>query len=103
MAERTGREDFAGMLHSAACAVNDALRDGDRGGKHPPGSWQSETIDEQMRHIEAHITAYQCGDRNEDHLSHIVCRAVIAFALREMERGTDEVPEVSPMRPHKAG
>jgi hypothetical protein len=86
IADTWGRkEDFAALLHAAACAINAALNDGDRGGKHAPGSWRAETIEEQLRNIEAHITAYQCGDRNEDHMSHFVCRAAIAYAL--VERG----------------
>ena len=86
MAEWTRKEDFAALLHTAACAINDALHDGES--KHGPGSWMRETVEEQFRHIEAHITQYQYGDRSEDHLTHIVCRAVIAYALRE--RGSEK-------------
>jgi hypothetical protein len=85
MAEWTRREDFAALLTAAAEAISDALDDGERSVKHGGGSWPIETVDEQLRHIEAQITAWQCGDRNEDHLSHIVCRAAIAYALRERE------------------
>jgi hypothetical protein len=81
MAEWTRKENFAALLTAAAGAINDELADGDRGGKHRAGSWLIETVEEQLRHIEVHITQYQCGDRNEDHLSHIICRAAIAYAL----------------------
>ena len=92
MAEWTRREDFAALLHAAACAINDAIRDGDGDGKHEAGSWMSETIEHQLKHIEAHITAVQCGDRNEDHLAHLVFRAAIAFALRQRGSGDSDVP-----------
>jgi hypothetical protein len=80
MAEWTRKEDFAALLTAAAGTLNDALADGD--GKHRAGSRLIETVEEQLRHIEAHITAYQYGDQNEDHLSRIICRAAIACALR---------------------
>jgi hypothetical protein len=81
MAEWTRKEDFAALLNASVSAIRDALHDGERGGKHRAGSWLIETVEVQLRHIEAHITQYECGDRNEDHLSHIICRAGIAYAL----------------------
>src|SRR5438105_8346039 len=92
--EWTRKDDFAELLRAAACAVNNALCDGHRGGKPSAGSWRDETIDNQLKHIERHITAFQCGDQNEDHLAHIVCRAAIAMALRERseESGTLTLP-----------
>jgi hypothetical protein len=75
-------DDLRSMVGVAKTALVAALEDGQCEGK-VPGARVSETIDEQLKHIEAHITQYQCGDRNEDHLAHIVCRAAIACALRE--------------------
>ena len=88
----TRKDDLAAVINAAVCALNDALRDGDRGGKHPPGSWKAETVEEQLKHVEAHVTAYQCGDRSEDHLSRIVCRAAIAVALRYRSEQADLEP-----------
>jgi hypothetical protein len=76
-------ENYRALVLAPMTAVRNALRDGDRGGKEP-GSWRGETVEDQLKHIERHVTQYQCGDRNEDHLSHIVCRAAIAFALRSL-------------------
>jgi len=70
--------DFLALLSAAESALIAALHEGN--GKHPPGSWRAETVDEQLKHIEAHVTAYQCGERSEDHLAHILCRAAIAVA-----------------------
>lgn len=81
MAERTEKEEFAIVRHAASEAIFVALQDGKKDGKHGPCSFLEESIEHQLKHIEAHITAYQCGDRSEDHLSHIVCRAAMACAL----------------------
>ena len=81
--DRSRAQDYIHLLAATNRAISRALADGDRNAKHAPGSWIKETMDEQLKHIEAHITQYECGDRNEDHLAHIVCRAAIAFALRE--------------------
>jgi hypothetical protein len=91
MAEWTRAKDRELLLRAAECAIKAALRDGDRGGKHLPGSWMNETVHEQFRHIEVHIAQYQIEapspyprpqqsgrGAEEDHLGHIVCRAVIA-------------------------
>jgi hypothetical protein len=96
MAEWTRKEDFAALLTAAAGAINEALDDGDRGGKHRAGSWLIESVEEQLRHIEAHITAFQCGDRSKDYLGHIICRAAIAYALRQRESlRVDPSPELA--------
>lgn len=101
MAEWTRTQDRALLIRAAGSAIIQALRDGDRGGKHPPGScppgsWMNETVHEQFRHIEIHIAQYQIEEDGinsvltEDHLAHIVCRAVIALALGGVERVKQE-------------
>jgi len=84
--KRKRAQDFLELMTAANRAISRALADGDRGGKHPPGSWMEESIDEQLKHIEAHIARHDGGERSEDHLAHIVCRAAIAFALRGWEK-----------------
>ncbi|HKD77360.1 MAG TPA: dATP/dGTP diphosphohydrolase domain-containing protein [Ktedonobacterales bacterium] len=96
MTERTWEDDFTVLLNPAIEALDDALRDGDRGGKHPPGSWRSGTAEEQMQHIAAHLYAYYHGDRSEDHLGHILCRAAIAIALRTPIPSADRLKPVPP-------
>jgi hypothetical protein len=99
--DRRRAQDFVDLMAAANRAISIALADGDRPlaepqaerakesatcavkkPKHPAGSWMSENIAEQLKHIESHITAELCGDHAEDHLAHIVCRAAIAFALK---------------------
>jgi len=72
-------KDYNLLLLAAERAIRTALEDGEH--KSHKSEWREQTIDGQLRHIEAHVTAYQCCDRSEDHLSHILCRAAIACAL----------------------
>lgn len=95
MSIRTRNHDYCDFLNAAVDALNIATSDGDRNGKHYPGEWMTESIDEQIRHIEAHVIAYICGDSHEDHLSHILCRAAIAVALRRLQTA----PAVQSMPP----
>ena len=52
-------DDFRELAIGAVDAVVIALIDGDEGGKQGPGSWLSETIENQLRHIENHIVNYE--------------------------------------------
>src|SRR5262249_21313164 len=52
-------DDFRELAIAAVDAVVIALIDGDEGGKHGPGWWLSETIENQLRHIENHIVNYE--------------------------------------------
>jgi hypothetical protein len=79
--------DFGDLTSAAEYAIHAALEDGDAGGKHAPGSWRNETVEEQLRHIIDHAEAYLRGDRSENHLTHIPCRAAIAFALDQNSNG----------------
>jgi|SRR6516162_6831119 hypothetical protein len=84
-------DDFHELVVAAVDAVVIALLDGD--GKHGPGSWMGETIENQLRHIENHIVNYELGAGDENHLANIVCRAAIAFALakkRDSSRASKE-------------
>jgi len=75
----TKEDDFIRLLGISADAIHTAMRDGDN--KHDPGEWMTQTVEEQIKHIEGHIMQYQMGDRSEDHLAHLLCRAAIACAL----------------------
>jgi hypothetical protein len=80
---RNRAQDYVDLIAAANRAISKALADGDKQGKHAPGSWMSENMSNQLNHIQAHIMDYRMGDAAEDHLGHIVCRAAIAFALAE--------------------
>ena len=73
--------DLAELLPSGYDALRQATEDGMAKGY--AGQWKQQTVMEHLRHIDAHITAFECGDRSENHLSHVVCRAVMAYALME--------------------
>jgi hypothetical protein len=78
-AQRTRLSDLVDLIAASTFALERALGDGDA--DHPVGSWMQVSIEEHLKHIDAHLTAWQCGDRSEDHLSHILCRAAAACAL----------------------
>lgn len=74
--------EFNEIMDAAALVINAVLHEG--AAKGYTDEWRHQSIDEHLKHIEAHITAHQCGDQNEDHLGHILCRAAMACALRQM-------------------
>lgn len=79
--------DYEELIRAANEGLALALRDG---AKHEPGSWAHQSIGEHFNHLTAHLRKLQNGiekgDRNEnggeDHLSHVICRAVMIRALR---------------------
>lgn len=75
-------DDLAELIQVAVRALRKALADGDE--KHPPGSWMGETYANQINHLQKHLGALlNSREDGEDHLAHIICRAVIAKALLE--------------------
>lgn len=80
--ERTRLDDLADLANAAIDALATALHDGD--GKHAPGSWKNESFANQIDHLYGHIMRLieNAPDDEEDHLTHIICRSVIAYALR---------------------
>lgn len=86
-AMRTRIDDFRDLMQVAAEALGKALDDGDAGGKHPPGSWCEESVANQIDHLSDHLHSLLHGDTSEDHLSHIICRAVMARALKRVSDG----------------
>jgi hypothetical protein len=90
-------EDYLALRAVAQHAILSALKDGDKGGKHPPGSWRKESVPEQLYHIDAHVKNHciefllahvngRAAVSDEDHLTHILCRAAISIALDSRPR-----------------
>ncbi len=79
MAERRRIDDLSELIQTAVRAITKAMGDGEA--THPPGFWQ--TYDEQIDHLREHLRLLAAADDGEDHLAHLICRAVIARALRE--------------------
>lgn len=75
-------EDLGDLVKTATDALITALKDG--GIKHPTGSWKNELTGDQFNHIHMHFRALQNNgieEEGEDHLSHLICRAVMAKAI----------------------
>lgn len=82
MAERKRIDDMADVSNAAIDALAKALSDGD--GAHPPGSWRQEPYANHINHLQRHMHRLLTPDPDdeEDHLSHLICRAVMAYAVR---------------------
>jgi hypothetical protein len=79
MGERKRTDDLADLTVAATRALHKALSDGD--GHHEPGSWAAETTGNQINHLIDHLKRVQAGELTKEHLTHIVCRATILYAL----------------------
>lgn len=71
------------LFYAAIHALLDALKDGEK--THAAGVWRGRDADHHLIHARDHIDAFLNGDlvdaREQSHLSHLVCRAVMAAAI----------------------
>lgn len=67
----------AGALLAAArvAAAGDA--------KYGVDNWRGITTREHLNHLLVHVLAYLAGDRSDEHLSHAICRALMAYASED--------------------
>lgn len=49
--------------------------------KYGANNWRKIDIEDHLNHLIMHAYAYLSGDRTDDHLSHIMCRAMFAQAV----------------------
>lgn len=56
--------------------------------KYGPNNWRKIDIDDHLNHLIMHAYAYLAGDRSDEHLSHIMCRAMFAQAVELTEETT---------------
>jgi Domain of unknown function (DUF5664) len=54
--------------------------------KYGANNWRLIGIDDHLNHLIMHAYAYLSGDRSDEHLSHIMCRAMFAQAV-ELQEG----------------
>jgi len=47
--------------------------------KYGAGNWRDLPIRDHLNHLLAHTFAYLAGDDQDDHLSHVLCRALFAL------------------------
>lgn len=59
--------------------------------KYGEGNWRLIPVEDHLNHLIMHAYAYLAGDRTDDHLSHIMCRATFAqgVAIAEDEEEVD--------------
>lgn len=65
--------EMAAVLHEGAVKYGD-------------NNWRKIPINDHLNHLIMHAYAYLAGDRSDDHLSHIMCRAMFAQAVEIQER-----------------
>lgn len=58
--------------------------------KYGANNWRGIPIDDHLNHLIMHAYAYLAGDRSDEHLSHIMCRAMFAQAVEIEEREKSE-------------
>lgn len=46
--------------------------------KYPDEKWKTQTVEEHLTHMVEHVADYQTGNKDEDWLAKIVCRAAMA-------------------------
>lgn len=61
----------------ALFAAAEVLRAG--ADKYGAGNWRDLPIRDHLNHLLAHTYAYLAGDGQDDHLSHVLCRAMFAL------------------------
>lgn len=74
--------DLETLVIGAVKAITKALDDGDKGGKHEPGTWVEESLENQIIHCDDHLTDIKqivYGQLKEDSPAHLVCRAVMLY------------------------
>lgn len=53
--------------------------------KYEPNNWRLIPAESHLSHAIAHLLAYANGDEQDNHLSHAMCRLMMAYATKESE------------------
>jgi hypothetical protein len=89
MADRTHEDDFKAVMQAAEEAITAAMADGQH--RYDAGDWLTHSMEHHLEHARAHLedlldnAAELTGAQLRTALSHLVCRAVMAWARREQE------------------
>lgn len=59
--------------------------------KYGANNWRKIDVEDHLNHLIMHAYAYLAGDRSDDHLSHIMCRAMFAQAVHIQEEADGRV------------
>ena len=55
--------------------------------KYGENNWRKIPVEDHLNHLIMHAYAYLSGDRTDDHLSHIICRATFAYGVEHEQDG----------------
>lgn len=58
--------------------------------KYGEDNWRKISIEDHLNHMIIHAYAYLAGDKSDEHLSHIMCRAMFAQAVEIQEKEEEE-------------
>lgn len=58
--------------------------------KYGADNWRKIPIEDHLNHLIMHAYAYLAGDRTDEHLSHIMCRAMFAQGVASVVKGVDD-------------
>ena len=86
MAERTHADYFTELMHAAEEALTAALKYGRS--RYAAGDWLTHSMEDHLDHAGAHLedllnTEELTEEKLRTGLSHLICRAVMAWARRE--------------------
>lgn len=58
--------------------------------KYGANNWRNIPVEDHLNHLIMHAYAYLAGDRSDEHLSHIMCRAMFAQGVRLEENPLED-------------
>lgn len=68
--------------------------------KYGENNWRLISVEDHLNHLIMHAYAYLAGDRTDEHLSHIMCRATFAQGVAITEEEQDEFRMETTAPPH---
>jgi len=79
--------------HGAMFAMAKVMAEGVK--THGRDTWRKLTAEEQYDHMDQHARAYLMGDTQEDHLAHMLCRAMMMYAVAKVKE-SDKKSNLNP-------
>jgi uncharacterized protein YuzE len=76
--------DFTGIDPKAMFAMAKVMAEGLK--NHTRGGWRKVPLEKHLNNGLSHIYAYLAGDKQDEHLSHALCRIMFAVALEIEEK-----------------
>lgn len=76
------------MPPRAVLAVAEVLKHG--ADKYGVDNWRGIPVADHINHAMIHVLAWLAGDRQDDHLSHFACRALMALEMERAEHKGSE-------------